>query len=83
LSKAKLKTRIKLLDEMRAEISFTSTALQHRFAFDLAGIDYRADDNFIELYPDEPKSVIVTLTKPCTAAELRSRLSSRSLVDTY
>ena len=83
LPRAKVKSQIKLLDEKRVELTFTASALQHRFAFDLAGVDYRAEDNFVELYPNEPKSVIVTLAKSLSVAQVRKRLSTRSLVDTY
>ena len=83
LPKAKVKTQFKRLDDNRVELTFTATALQHRFAFDLAGIDYRADDNFVELYPHEPKAVVVTLAKAQTVDQVRKRLSTRSLVDTY
>lgn len=83
LPKAKVKTQFARLDDRRIELTFKAAALKHRFAFDLTGIDYRADDNFVELYPDEPKTVIVTLAKAQTVAQLRKRLSTRSLVDTY
>ena len=66
-----------------AEITFTSSALQHRFAFDLAGLDFRSDDNFFELYPKKAKTVTVRLAKPQSAAKLQRALSWRSLVDTY
>ncbi len=83
LPKAKLKTQVKLREGNQVELTFTSSALQHRFAFELAGVDYRAEDNFFELYPNEAKSVVVTVAKPLTVAQLKKRLTSRSLVDTY
>src|SRR5262249_17348026 len=35
-------------------IEFSSPVFQHSVAFDLAGIEYRASDNFFELYPNVP-----------------------------
>ena len=66
-----------------AQITFSSTALQHRFAFDLGGLEYRSDDNFFELYAKKSKTVTVRLAKPQSAAKLQRALSWRSLVDTY
>lgn len=67
----------------QARIVFRSDAFQHRFAFDLPGLVYRASDNYFDLYPDEPKTVVVETDAPHTAASLKRRLTWRSLVDTY
>jgi beta-mannosidase len=69
--------------ERCAEIDFTSRVFQHRFAFDLAGIAHQASDNFFELYPGETKTVRVELEKPATAAQLKKKLTWRSLADTW
>ncbi len=83
LPRGKVRCAVKALDAHRFRLTFTSPVLQHRFAFDLDGLDYRASDNFFELYPQEAKSVVVTLKRKVTAAKLREKLSWRSLVDTY
>lgn len=83
LPKAKTEVVVKPIDASTAELAFTSDGFQHRFAFELAGQDFRASDNFIELYPGETKTVTVRLTKPCKAAAIKRALRWRSLVDTY
>ncbi len=83
LPRGKVRCAVKALDAQRFRLTFTSPVLQHRLAFDLAGFDYRSSDNFFELYPNEPKSVVVTVKRKVTAAKLREKLSWRSLVDTY
>ncbi len=83
LPRGKVKCRVKAVDAHRFELTFTSPVLQHRFAFDVAGVDYRASDNFFELYPDEPKTIVLTFVRRLTADKLRRSLSWRSLVDTY
>jgi beta-mannosidase len=79
------RTRVtaKQLAPKRVAFTFTSPVLQHRFAFDLPGVAHQAGDNYFELYPDEPKTVVVELTKPAKAAQLKARLTHRSLADTY
>ncbi|HEX2101705.1 MAG TPA: glycoside hydrolase family 2 protein, partial [Candidatus Synoicihabitans sp.] len=67
----------------RVQLRFTSRVLLHRFAFDLSGIDYQASDNFFELYPNEPKTIVVDFAQPVRPAQVREALTYRSLVDTY
>ena len=83
LPRGKVSCKVKLLADKQAELTFTSPVLQHRFAFEIAGPAYRATDNYFELYPNEPKTVTVTLPRKTTAARLKAALSWRSLVDTY
>ena len=83
LPRGKTKAAVKMRGDDVAEITFTSSALQHRFAFDLAALDFRSDDNFFELYPKQAKTVMVRLAKPQSTAKLQRALSWRSLVDTY
>lgn len=66
-----------------AEVTFTTSSFQHRFAFDLPGIPHRASDNYFELYPDEPKTVKLEFNRPQPLARLRRALRHRSLVDSY
>ncbi|MGC4075242.1 MAG: glycoside hydrolase family 2 protein [Nibricoccus sp.] len=74
---------IKMTSSKTAELIFRSPVFQHRFMFDFAGLGFQADDNFFELYPDEPKRVIATFDKPVTLAGLKKSLAHRSLADTY
>lgn len=83
LPKARTTVAVKLASPTRAKLTFTSSAFQHRFAFDLAGLACRASDNFFDLYPREPKSVELELARPVTAARLKKLLIWQSLVDTY
>jgi beta-mannosidase len=63
-------------------IEFSSPVFQHRVAFDIEGMDYRASDNFFDLYPNVPHRVLVR-AEGLTSAELSRRLQTRSLVDSY
>ncbi len=79
----KIAAAIKLTSPKSAELTFKSPVFQHRFAFDFAGIDFHAADNFFELYPNESKRVTVTFDKPVTLARLKKTLAHHSLADTY
>ena len=83
LPKARTSARFELLSARRARLVFTSDVFQYRLAFDLAGMDYSASDNFFDLYPREPKSVILEFARPIAPRRLTAALSYRSLVDTY
>ncbi len=67
----------------RARITFTSSAFQHRFAFDFRGLVHRADDNYFDLYPGEPKSVVVDFEDAVSPARLKQKLTYRSLIDSF
>ena len=69
--------------EASAALTFTSPVFQHRFAFDLRGLSHQASDNYFELYPDEPKTVVVEFSRPVTVARLKAALTFRSLANTY
>jgi beta-mannosidase len=64
-------------------VEFTSPVFQHRFAFDLGELAFSCSDNFFELYPGETKRVFVRFGRDVSAAEVRRRITHRSLADTY
>ncbi len=66
-----------------ATLTFTSTCFQHAVAFDFPGLEYRADDNFFDLYPGEPRQVRVRFTQAVSRSRLVAAMSHHSLVDTY
>ena len=83
LPRGRTDVQVELTGPKQARLTFRSDVFQHRFSFDLAGCDYRASDNFFDLYPDEPRRVTIDLTRAATVAQLRRALTHRSLVDTY
>lgn len=42
LPRGKVRCKVRMQDECTAELTFSSPVLQHRFAFDVGGVDYRA-----------------------------------------
>ncbi|HEX2860380.1 MAG TPA: glycoside hydrolase family 2 protein, partial [Lacunisphaera sp.] len=83
LQRPRTRVAIRALSPVEFDLTFRTSAFQHRFAFDLPGIGHRSDDNYFEFYPDEPKIVRVTCDKPQSAAKLRQVLVHQSLVDSY
>jgi beta-mannosidase len=65
------------------DVTFRTSAFQHRFAFDFPGLAHRSSDNYFELYPDHAKTVRVTFDRPVAPARLRRALTHQSLADTY
>lgn len=83
LEEASTRVRVRRESSTRFRVRFSTDHFQHRFAFDFTGMEQRSDDNFFELYPDEPREVTVEFRQPQTAADVRRALVHRSLVDTY
>ena len=82
LRRAPVQSRVIGQRDGAIEIEFASPVFQHCVEFDLAGTDYRASDNFFELYPNVPHRARVRAAN-LTAAQLAERLTTRSLVDSY
>ncbi len=82
LPKTRVRVAIRQASPRRATLVFTAPLFQHRLAFDLRGIAHRGSDNYFELFPREPKTVEVELTRPQTLARLRAALVFHSLADT-
>jgi beta-mannosidase len=83
LRRARTTVKVRSVSGTEYDVTFRSTAFQHRFAFDLPGFAHGSSDNYFELYPDEPKTVRVRLGRPSTSATLRKVLVHQSLVDSY
>ncbi|MFZ5495662.1 MAG: beta-mannosidase [Verrucomicrobiota bacterium] len=83
LQRPKTRVTVRAVSATEFALTFRTSAFQHRFAFDFPGLDHRSDDNYFELYPDEPKTVRVLFTAPQTPAGVRKTLVHQSLVDTY
>jgi beta-mannosidase len=83
LLKARTRVQIAAASPTEFDLTFRTTAFQHRFAFELPGLSHRSSDNYFELYPDEPKRVRVTCAEASTVAEIRRKLKYQSLVDSH
>jgi beta-mannosidase len=83
LRRGKTKAVIRQKSPTQAEVTFSSSVFQHRFAFDLPGVVHSSSDNYFELHPDQPKVVTLELAQPQTLQKLRQTLTHQSLVETY
>jgi beta-mannosidase len=83
LPKPRTSVSLRRLGPVRYRIVFRSACFQHRFAFELPGLDHSSSDNFFDLYPDEPRTVEVLLARPVGPALLRRKLRHRSLASSH
>jgi beta-mannosidase len=83
LQRAKTKIAIRAVSPTEYDLTFRTSAFQHRFAFDFTGLAHRSSDNYFELYPDEARTVRISLARPTTLEALRKSLVHQSLVDSY
>jgi beta-mannosidase len=56
---------------------------QHAVELDWSGCQAEASDNYFDLFPEEPKRVLVTFAAATSATDALTLLRLRSLVDTY
>lgn len=83
LPRGRIKVTARAVSPREIDLTLTSPVFQHRVHADAPGLAFTADDNFVELYPGEPKTIRFALTKPLKPKALLSRLRTASLVDTY
>jgi len=83
LKKARVRVALSKTAPRRYLLTLTSAVLQPATAFDLPGLRYRAEDNFINLYPGEPRHIELRTEQDLPTATLRRKLEVTSLVDTY
>jgi beta-mannosidase len=83
LQRGPIETQVELAGDNEYSIVFTSTVFQPQVQFHLTKTQYRADDNFFDLYPDTPHTVHVTLKEDADLATVQQRLTTMSLVDSY
>jgi beta-mannosidase len=83
LQRPKTRIAIRMASPTEFDLTFSTSAFQHRFAFDLTDLAHRSDDNYFELYPDEPKTVRVLCNEPQSLTTVRKCLVHQSLVDSY
>lgn len=75
-----IRTQLRPLKAGRFEIMFTAPDFHHGVQFHFRETAYRAEDNFFDLYPDEPRAIEITTIAPLQ--KLRRALEVRSLIDT-
>jgi beta-mannosidase len=83
LPRGRIKTTAKSVAPGVLDLTLVSPVFQHRVTVELPGLQPFYSDNAFELYPDEPKTVRVTLKKPMTPRAFLARVRTTSLVDTY
>ena len=83
LPRVKVEARTIMLSQQTALVTFWSSAFQHAFAFDLLGMPHHSDDNFFDLFPNEPKRITLKFDGPVGLRKVRLALRYHSLVDTY
>jgi beta-mannosidase len=63
------------------ELTFATSAYQHRLWFGFGGATFEASDNFFDLFPDKTKRVRVEFGEELATSEVKKRLVHRSLAD--
>jgi len=81
LPRGKPKASITKIGAEQFEIEFCADTLVYQLAFDFPQTNYRADDNYFDLFPGVTHRV--KITSPSSITELRKKLTIASLVDSY
>jgi beta-mannosidase len=83
LPKDPISVKVTAISGTEFDFTFRSSAFHHQVQFELEGVPHRAEENFFELYPDEPYTIRVRTARPTTAAKLQKLVVTRSLSGTY
>jgi beta-mannosidase len=83
LKKSPIRIGLKKTASRVFDLTLTSAVFQHATMFELSGIAHRADDNYIDLYPGEPRQIVLRTEKDLSVAAVRRKLHVMSLVNSY
>lgn len=79
LPRPETQVEISALSPTRASLRVVSPVYQHRFMFELPGLPHHASDNYFDLFPGEPRVVILDFRVPVTSTDIARRLHYLSL----
>lgn len=82
LPRGPVKPTFRRLAPGRTALTLASAVLQHRCELRFGSVAVRAEDNYFDLYPGEPRTVVLT-HPPMPLPPLRAGLRIRSLADSY
>jgi beta-mannosidase len=83
LPRGRTDARLRKLGAGRFELTLVSKVVQHAVAFHLRETTYRADDNYLDLFPSEARHVSIQTVADVTLRALQQRLEVFSLHDSY
>ncbi len=83
LPRTHISTPLTLTTSHSAVIQFHSRSFQHRLWFDFGDLDFSANDNCFDLYPNRKRIVLVTFKQSVTQSDLIRRLKVRTITATY
>jgi len=84
LQKKPIRTRLRTEKEPgRFTAIFSSPVFQHYVQFHLPGLAYRAEDNFFDLHPNEPREIELRLDPKITAKQIEKALETTSLAFSF
>jgi beta-mannosidase len=84
LQKKPIRVRIRAAKEPgKFTAIFSSAVFHHNVQLHLPGVDYRAEDNFFDLYPSEPREVELRVDPKISAKQIENAIETTSLVSSY
>ncbi|MBL9204872.1 MAG: glycoside hydrolase family 2 protein [Opitutaceae bacterium] len=83
LPRGRIKVSAKVVSPGEIDLTLSSAVFQHRVWIEVPGLQPHFSDNAFELYPNEPRTLRVSLKRPISPKALVARVRTVSLVDTY
>ena len=83
LQPGKIEAQLKKTGAGKFDLTLSSKVFQHMVAFHFQKTRYRAEDNFFDLFPGIKRRIEIRTEKDISAADLKKRLETTSLVSTY
>lgn len=78
-----ISTRVKQVLAREFDVTLRSKNFHHQVQVDVPAISHHADDNFLDLYPGEARTVRIRCKQDVSLTEFRDKLIPLSLVHTY
>ncbi len=74
LKRTPIRSKVRAVSKTQYEITLASKTFHHAVQVNFPALDFRADDNFVDLYAGEERTITVTLAEPQSLSAVREHL---------
>jgi len=83
LKRSPIRSRVRALSKTQYEITLAAKSFQHAVQVNFPALEFRADDNFVDLYAGAERKIVVTLAEPLSLSAVKEQLEVFSLIDSF
>ncbi|GAT31548.1 beta-mannosidase [Terrimicrobium sacchariphilum] len=83
LKRSPIRSRVKAVSKTQFEVALASKTFHHAVQVNFPALEFRADDNFVDLYAGEERTITITLSEAASLSAVKDQLEIFSLVDSF